>query len=166
MGHLHRSQKLLDGRARYSGTPLKYSFSEANHKKCALLVELDEAGEVRAEELAMTQSPDVRTLRGSFAEILEKPASEDYLAVELTDATPVLRAMEQLRERFPHVAKLSYTKQQETDLILPDAERTRRPDPVEMVTDLYRMQTGMEAEEKTVELLKQWIHDVEESMNG
>ena len=33
LGHIHRPQKMGRETLRYSGTPLKYSFSEADHKK-------------------------------------------------------------------------------------------------------------------------------------
>ncbi len=33
LGHLHRPQQFLDGKVSYSGSPLKYSFSEADNSK-------------------------------------------------------------------------------------------------------------------------------------
>ena len=48
LGHIHKPQNVLKGadgmvRARYSGTPLKYSLSEATHKKSITVVELGAA---------------------------------------------------------------------------------------------------------------------------
>lgn len=40
LGHIHRPQKMGRETLRYSGTPLKYSFSEADHKKSVTIVEL------------------------------------------------------------------------------------------------------------------------------
>ncbi len=40
LGHLH-GQQTLAGHLRYSGSPLPYSFSEADHHKGSWLVELD-----------------------------------------------------------------------------------------------------------------------------
>ena len=43
LGHLHGQQTLAE-QLRYSGSPLPYSFSEAEHRKGSWLVELDAAG--------------------------------------------------------------------------------------------------------------------------
>ena len=47
LGHIHRPQKMGRETLRYSGTPLKYSFSEVDHKKSVTIVELLEKGNVR-----------------------------------------------------------------------------------------------------------------------
>ena len=44
LGHLHGPQKIGKETVRYSGTPLKYSFSETNHKKAAVIVDVEEKG--------------------------------------------------------------------------------------------------------------------------
>ena len=44
LGHIHRPQNIGEERIRYCGTPLKYSFSEANHQKSVTVVELNEKG--------------------------------------------------------------------------------------------------------------------------
>lgn len=45
LGHIHRAQKMGRETLRYSGTPLKYSFSEADHKKSVTILELLEKEE-------------------------------------------------------------------------------------------------------------------------
>lgn len=166
MGHLHRAQKLADGKARYSGSPLKYSFSEVNHRKQVLLVELGAEGEVTVEEIPVTQVRDLRTLRGTFADIMKLPESEDYLSIELTDRETVIRAMETLRERFPYVAKLTYVNREEAELSLPDATADQTLDPVAMAEELYQLQTGLEAPEATMMLLKEWIRAVDDAADA
>lgn len=47
LGHIHRPQKMGKETLRYSGTPLKYSFSEVEHKKSVTIVELLEKGNVQ-----------------------------------------------------------------------------------------------------------------------
>lgn len=46
MGHVHRPQKLIRDTIRYAGSPLKYSFSEVNHKKSVPIIELKEKGNI------------------------------------------------------------------------------------------------------------------------
>lgn len=42
LGHIHGPQNIGSEKIRYCGTPLKYSFSEANHKKSVTVAELGE----------------------------------------------------------------------------------------------------------------------------
>ncbi len=55
LGHLHRYQIASSAhKAYYSGSPLQYSLSERNHKKCLNLVELHPGEEARIEQLELT----------------------------------------------------------------------------------------------------------------
>jgi exonuclease SbcD len=40
LGHIHGPQRMTRDTVRYCGTPLKYSFSEAGHKKSVTIVEM------------------------------------------------------------------------------------------------------------------------------
>ena len=69
LGHLHSPQRLLGGRARYCGSPLKYSLSEEHQRKAALTVTLGAKGELSVEELPFRPLRDLRTARGPLADI-------------------------------------------------------------------------------------------------
>jgi exonuclease SbcD len=109
LGHLHRPQSLEAG-VRYSGSLLKYSFSEAEHRKSVSLVELDGAGEIRMEEIPLTPRRDVRIVEGSLDELRARPddygPADDFLLVRLTDRKAILDAMGKLRQIFPNVLHL------------------------------------------------------------
>jgi len=59
LGHLHGAQKIGRATLRYCGTPLKYSFSEVNHKKSVTVVELGDKRPVPDQAVgdAPTQPP-------------------------------------------------------------------------------------------------------------
>ncbi len=109
LGHLHRPQNVAEN-VRYAGSLLKYSFSEAEHAKSISLVEIDAAGTVRLEEMALTPRHDVRRISGTLEELLARaehdPAPDDYLLAEITDEGPVLNALERLREAWPNVLRV------------------------------------------------------------
>ncbi|SDB34686.1 exonuclease SbcCD subunit D [Belnapia rosea] len=110
LGHLHRPQNLLGGRLRYSGSLFPYSVEEADHAKSVTLVELGPQGALRIEEIPLTPRRGLRVLTGRFATLRETegPAREDYVALVLTDPTPVPEAQRRLAEIFPRIVGLRY----------------------------------------------------------
>ncbi|WP_417069096.1 exonuclease SbcCD subunit D [Niveibacterium terrae] len=110
LGHLHQAQSLAAGRLRYSGSLMKYSLSEVAHAKSVSLVELDEAGSVSVEAIALPPRRDLRVLEGSLAELIERgrsdPHAEDYVHARLTDAGALLDPMSRLRELYPNALSL------------------------------------------------------------
>lgn len=102
LGHLHQAHYVLNETIRYSGSPLKYSSSEANHEKGYLIVDLVSNGEVSIEKRAFIPRRDLRIVEGTIQDILKHAVSEDYVFVRLTDLTPVVGAMEQIRTVYPN----------------------------------------------------------------
>jgi len=102
LGHLHKAHYVLNETIRYSGSPLKYSASEANHGKGYLIVNLDKEGQVSIEKRPLIPRRDLRIVEGSIQDILKTPINEDYVFVRLTDLTPVVGAMEQIRTVYPN----------------------------------------------------------------
>ena len=88
LGHVHRPQRVGRDTVRYSGSPLKYSFSETRYGKSVALVELrekksgDEVGEcVSFELIPLVPLHDVREIRGTLADVLVMgAAASDSLA--------------------------------------------------------------------------------------
>jgi exonuclease SbcD len=111
LGHLH-GQQTLAPHLRYSGSPLPYSFSEASHRKGCWLVELDDAGTARAEQVPAPTFRRLSVLRGRLADLLGSAAyaghEDDFVSVTLTDPSRPEGAMDALRARFPHVLVLAF----------------------------------------------------------
>ncbi|RLK54561.1 exonuclease SbcCD subunit D [Actinokineospora cianjurensis] len=111
LGHLHGPQVLAE-HLRYSGSPLAYSFSEANHRKSVWLVELDASGLVGVERRELSVPRALGRLRGRIQDLLTDPTLdveiEKFLTVELTDQVRPLDAMRRLRERFPYALHLDW----------------------------------------------------------
>ena len=107
LGHLHRPQYTGRENIRYSGSLMKYSFSEAGHRKSVTLVEMDRLGKTTVEEVSLTPRRDVRCLEGLINDILAGSRNcdgrDDYLKVTLTDSGAILDAMSKLRSVYPNV---------------------------------------------------------------
>lgn len=110
LGHLHQPQKKGAEHIRYSGSLMKYSFSEQHQRKGFTLVELDQNGFVRAEHIDLNAPHEMRIVEGEFEQILEQgrtdPRKHDYLLVRLTDQHAILNPMDKLRQVYPNVLHL------------------------------------------------------------
>ena len=107
LGHLHRPQCLGDDqRIHYSGSLLKYSFSEAPHTKCAKIVEMDSGGVCKVESILLTPKHDVRRIEGKMDDLLnsriELGNRDDYIQVGLLDKGAIFDAPGRLRDIFPN----------------------------------------------------------------
>lgn len=112
LGHLHGPQKIGSDKIRYSGSLMKYSFSEIKQRKGITIVDLDEKGEVSVEIYELKPKRDFRVKKGTLEEILsgynkEEENNEDYLKVILTDKGELLDPMAKLRAIYPNVMELS-----------------------------------------------------------
>ncbi|MFF3645102.1 exonuclease SbcCD subunit D [Streptomyces sp. NPDC002564] len=111
LGHLHGSQTLAP-RVRYSGSPLPYSFSEADHRKSMWLVDLGPDGDVTAERVDCPVPRPLARIRGTLDELLADPAltphEDAWVEATLTDAVRPDDPMARLCERFPHTLSLVF----------------------------------------------------------
>ncbi|WP_399921125.1 exonuclease SbcCD subunit D [Streptomyces kanamyceticus] len=111
LGHLHGSQT-LGPRVRYCGSPLPYSFSEADHRKSMWLVDLGPEGQIEAERVDCPVPRALARLRGTLDDLLGDPAlarhEEAWVEATLTDAVRPDDPMARLCERFPHTLSLVF----------------------------------------------------------
>jgi exonuclease SbcD len=111
LGHLHGSQ-VISERLRYSGSPLAYSFSEADHRKSMWLVDIDGAGNLTAERVDCPVPRPLARLRGTLGELLADPAhtpyEEAWVEATLTDSVRPEEPMARLATRFPHLLSLVF----------------------------------------------------------
>ncbi|WP_122817503.1 exonuclease SbcCD subunit D [Nocardioides pantholopis] len=111
LGHLHGRHTLAET-VRYSGSPLAYSFSEANHHKGSWLVDLGRDGVDACEFVDAPVPRPLARLRGDLETLLSDPAlarhEQSWVQATLTDAGRPVQAMERLRQRFPHTLVLAF----------------------------------------------------------
>lgn len=144
LGHLHAAQSLMDGRVRYSGAPVCYSFSEAGREKCALLVELGKKGVCSVTPFPFVPVHAMRKLRGRFEELMRPEcATQDYVQITLTDEEDVPDAVGKLTGNYPNFMQLLYdnarTRAGQAEFDARDAV-TRTP--LELFEALYCAQNG------------------------
>lgn len=106
LGHLHRGQMAGNEKIRYSGSLMKYSFSEAEHHKSVNVVDMDGEGKCRIETVPLRSRRDVRCVRGTLEDIraraVDDPCRDDYIMISLLNREPILNLMDKLREIYPN----------------------------------------------------------------
>lgn len=154
LGHIHGPQNIGSNRIRYCGTPLKYSFSEANHHKSVTVVKLGAKGTLELELRPLTPRHDLRQIRGTFAELTDKAfyngtATDDYLHIILTDEEDVPEAMGKLRIIYPNIMKLTYDNTRtRTNRIIEGAYDVQHKSPLELFEELYELQNNQPMSEE------------------
>jgi exonuclease SbcD len=151
LGHLHRPQNVGKAKIRYCGAPLKYSFSEASDKKSLTVVELAEKGNMHVREIPLVPLHDLRELRGTYADLMNKQNYEntpvaDYLHVVLTDEGEEYNAFAKLSKVYPNIMKLDYdnrkTRAREGATIT--LQPVTNLSPEALFGDFFMQQTGRE----------------------
>lgn len=173
LGHVHRPQRVGRDEVRYSGSPLKYSFSEARFPKTAPLVELGPKGQLSIELIPLEPLHDVREVRGPLAELtspgvleaLTERERQDYLHVTLTDPLPPMNAMAKLRAAYPHVMALDFDNARTAARgALADGERGQLDEasPLELFARFYEKQNGEPLSERQRALAIEALEEMEE----
>lgn len=170
LGHLHGRQYRGREAVRYSGSILKYSFSEQNHIKSVTCVEMDAAGGCIIEQLPLVARRDMRVIEGALDDIIhaatDDPGRDDYLLVRLTDRHAILDAMGKLRAAYPNVMHLERPGLM-TDPGYSGARRDQlQRGELAMFSDFFQQVSGREpdaAQRELVAAVLQKLHHSEES---
>ena len=147
LGHLHGCQDLsrtVGAPAWYSGSPLAFSFSERNHRKSVLMVELGAPGTTAEVRRLETPVPRPLTeLRGTLEEILARRDEHggDWIKAVVTNPARPAHLQEQLREAFPHLLLTEYAPEgREARDATPVVRREQNP--LEVMDDFLAHVTG------------------------
>lgn len=150
LGHLHRPQDCGDERIRYSGSPLKYSFSEVNDHKTVTIVNLNSKGNLVREFVPLVPLHDWHDLRGTYEQLTSrefyagKTWSEDFVRITLTDEEDVPDAIGKLRTIYHNLMELRYdNKRTRTGSgAIEGAAGADRKTTLELFNELYERQNG------------------------
>ena len=156
LGHLHRSQSMGEkDHIHYSGSLLKYSFSEVDHTKGIKLVEMDSHGQCQIQAIPLQPKHDVRCISGNIEDFLEGKIDlgnrDDYLEVQLSDPGAVFDAMTRLREVFPNLVTINHASITPLDTEVKRIDHRKR-EIADLFNEFYSFVTGeaLTAEEKVI----------------
>lgn len=171
LGHIHGAQNCGSERVRYCGTPLKYSFSEANHQKSVTMVEIGAKGELSIRTIDLIPVHDMSEIKGSFAELTDpvyytsNPIVEDYLRITLTDEEDIPDAVGRLRMIYKNLLRLDYdNKRTRAHNIIEGAVDAESKSAYELFAELFEKQNNAPMSEEQSAFMKELIEKIEEEM--
>ncbi|MCH5251795.1 MAG: exonuclease SbcCD subunit D [Lachnospiraceae bacterium] len=163
LGHIHGGQKIKKNTLRYSGTPLKYSFSEALHKKSVTIVEVKEKGDVTCRPVPLSPIHDLRIVKGNYEELMDMTYSEDYVQVIVTDEEVMPDARVSLLAVFPNMLKFSVENSRTSvSWEATDSDGFENKSPLEMMEEFYCFRNNAEKMgESQREVLTELLEELE-----
>ncbi|MFC4619631.1 exonuclease SbcCD subunit D [Camelliibacillus cellulosilyticus] len=170
LGHLHRPQTLkgTDAPTRYAGSPLAYSFSEANQPKSVTIIDVEPGKPANVQEIYLSAGRPLVKWRatGGLADVYqwfeEKRDLNAWIDLEitLTDSLSI-RDVQQLRRHRSGIVQIRPVFQTEKE-----AEATERLTDLPMETvfaRFYHQQTGgAEPDQALVDLFLDIVKEVDE----
>jgi exonuclease SbcD len=173
IGHVHRPQRIGRDTARYSGTMLKYSFSEVNHNKTMPIIDFKEKDNLNIELCDIKPLKDMRQIKGPILELLKKEVyevanQEDYIRAIITDEDEIFDAIGQLRRVYPNILKLEIRNSKTLENFENkevDLELIRKKSELELFNEFYKMQNNMDLSDEQIEIMKNIIQEVKSEAN-
>ena len=149
IGHLHGPQKVKYDNIRYSGSLLKYSFSEVHQKKTVALINLDADGGVDIELKELKPIRDMRVIKGKLENLIDEEVyketnTDDYIMAILTDRGELIDAISKLRAVYPNILRM---EKEQFDREAGDAQTSAssefaKKNPLELFSEFYENISG------------------------
>lgn len=167
LGHLHSPEAIRHEKIKYSGSLMKYSFSEAKHKKSVSIIEMNADGSFSHRYRSLTPKQDMREIQGHLEELLdphfyEKEAVHDYLKITLHDEGALIDPINKLRQVYPNVLHL----ERKIDLIdlkkknsFTSAQREKKSE-IELFQQFYEEMTTAEFSDDKKEVMTDVLEKV------
>lgn len=166
LGHIHKPQRVSRDTIRYSGTPLKYSFSEVNHKKSVTIVNIEEKGNVIVSTIPLNAKRDLVELKGKYDELMDKSFYDkknldDYYHITLTDENDVVDAIFKLGKIYKNIMKLDYDNARTQSIgKLTAVNDVEHKQPIELIDDFYKKQNGLDMDENQLSYINSIIEKI------
>ncbi len=168
LGHIHGPQRIGRDTARYSGTILKYSFSEVNQNKCLTILNFKEKGNLEI-NTSITIKPlrDMRVIKGPIEELTNEEVyrntnREDYIRAIITNEEQVYDAIGQIKKIYPNTLRLDIDNSKlklSQDIQMSDLDDIKKKNEVELFNEFYKYQNNQEMNEVQLDIIKQVVKE-------
>ena len=162
-----RPQNCKAERVRYSGTPLKYSFSEAKDKKSATIIDIKEKNNINIKTVPFKPLRDMVDIKGKYNDIMRldfyKDISyrEDYIHIILTDEEDIPDVITKLKAVYHNIMKVDYDNiRTRTSNQIKEIENIESFSPFELFSDFYKQQNNQSMNEEQNNYIKNTIEEI------
>ena len=166
LGHLHGRQKVGREEIRYSGSLMKYSFSEINHKKGVVIIEIDGNKKINIRQEELRPKRNMRIIKGPLDELIKAGLDdcsnrEDYIQAILTDEGEIIDPIGKLRSVYPNIMILKREEKKDIGTSLTAASKGyKSKTELELFEEYYdRLGSGEFTEEKK-EVIRNVVNEV------
>lgn len=166
LGHIHGPQKIKKESIRYSGTPLKYSFSESKHKKSVPVIEIKEKENLSVKLIPLEPKRDLIELKGTYNQLMSREFykdlnTDDFFHITLTDEEDILNGFSRLNTIYRHLLTLDYENTR-TKTINHQIEYydVAKVDPLVLFNDFYKMQNNTDLSSEQSDYLRGLIENI------
>lgn len=170
LGHIHRPQAMGRDTVRYSGSPLKYSFSEVKHQKSVVILELSEKGKIEFKLIPLIPIREMKELSCNLEELragktLEKVEADAYVHITLTDEEEITDAIAKVRDIYPNVMLLDFDNlrsRENFDINRLTGQDLKEKTSLELFRDFYLNQNNVEMNEEEELIFEGIVNKLEE----
>lgn len=169
LGHLHGPQRIGRRKIFYSGSPLKYSFSEVWQEKSAVVGVLDGSGNVTVRKELLKPLHEMRIIKGKLADLVRDDVAaegdcKDYIMAVLTDEGELFDPVGSLRSVYPNLMQLQFTKKQAaaTAAGQPLCLDTQKKPAFQMFEEFFSQVMGKELTQRQRDMMKEVVEAAKE----
>lgn len=168
IGHIHGPQRIGRDTARYSGTMLKYSFSEVNHKKTVVVIDYKEKGNLNFKLVPLKPLRDMRVIEGPIEELIKEENykgtnQNDFIRAIITNEEQVYDAIGQIRRIYPNTLRLDIKNSKSAQNLESDftkIDNIKQKDELELFDEFFQFQNNVNLNEIQKEIMRKIINDV------
>lgn len=168
LGHIHKAQKIGENHCYYAGSPLKYSFSEAEQTKSVNVVTIGQ--EIEVEQVPLKPLHEMRKIKGNLKDLITEEVvcqadATDYIQATLTNEEELIDPIGTLRSVYPNVMQLVMErkgKKRLQEIQEQQAKRTRSMG--ELFEDFYQMVWEQELNEEKRSVIQEAVEECGQSI--
>ena len=165
LGHLHGRQRIGSDNMRYSGSLLKYSFSEVKQKKSVPVLNIeDKKIDIDLKDLKPIR--DLRIIKGNIEDLIEEgrnieDGKEDYIQAILTDDGELMNPMEKLRAVYKNTMLITRERKKSVSEESKSLKgEIRKKSKLDLFKDFYEAYGNSDYNDKKESVLVDTINEV------
>lgn len=167
LGHIHEPKRInkSDEKIRYSGSPLKYSISEKEHRNSITIVDINEE-ETKIKLIDIVANKEIRVLEGLLENLISDDfvkgqKIDDYIHFRLTDDGELFEPMRKIKAKYPNAISLERIRTRVLDEQILDVDyKNKNKSKIEYFEDFYCTVTGNKISKERLDIMKTVLNQI------